>query len=808
MKKRTKLLMFSLSALLIMTELTAQVNTGNASDHEVLQKYWYYRWRLRNDFLYIGDQPGESIPISDRMTYGNPGVSFGDATQLLGYYISTLATEHTLLTETNRFQDLPMTRTELYYAFKAFERLDYYAEPKFPFVYDTVPTPSPQNGAVQVKKIQQNVYEPVLDGFFMREDFPKEFFGDYFVDPCSLGNIPTSSQPNDHYVHLNNNMTTQGVSVSGTDFSEDLMLYRYMISPLGVPCPLVYPLNRSADSRAGRKDIFGDLTDPNIPGNYFDAADYTANQPSVDQINTLLQSFLLTKVSLPDYAIPVKLLDGTEIMVNFVQLAKDNSDRIISHLKVNNWKIERPTGEPLTQEHGGVAFPYAFPIAQIGNMIHDNNLTLPYYAIPSGYHTIGSVTAYKILWNSTKLIPDWDTFWNTKSDVMHWASTSCSWTIPYSIYNPASIAFSYFSRRQHNKNTVKESASQFSWDPFHMMLMGYLHGFNMNTEGVNNIALLRAYNTFDIQAPSNTYTNFTKDHLITAPCEGPLNFKNNGNPGIKGWNTSKRWHSSWDAQTNVQAESGFISGIYSGLDYMILHNLYYLNSNAQLPQYVNYIYRHYSENLSNNLAGNNPLTIAGYVSLTANNNIGSAMNVTYNASEEIHLTSGFHATSGAVFHAEVKPVLCGLDFRTMELPDSNSTAYGISEYTQRHIYADVTDKFEHLYQLPDSITMESLEERMRLIESGINPDDPNYLASIQYDIVITPIPAKDFVTITLNGQATPNLNYSIVNSLGKEVQNGVINYTEKIDVSGWSAGLYLFKVQDAVSTVTKKFMVE
>ena len=58
---------------------------------------------------------------------------------------------------------------------------------------------------------------------------------------------------------------------------------------------------------------------------------------------------------------------------------------------------------------------------------------------------------------------------------------------------------------------------------------------------------------------------------------------------------------------------------------------------------------------------------------------------------------------------------------------------------------------------------------MRLIESGINPDDPNYLASLKYDIVITPIPSKDVVTITLNGQATPNLKYSIVNSLGKEV---------------------------------------
>lgn len=825
MKKTTTLLVLSLAALFVTTELMAQVNTGTATDHEVLQKYWYYRWRLRNDFVYIGDQPGESIPFSDRMTYGNPGVSFGDATQLLGYYISTLATEHKLLTETNRWQDLPMTRTELYYAYKAFERLDYYAEPKFPWVYIEVAEPASDGVLVPVKKVQQNVYSPALDGFFMREDFPKEFFGDYFINPCSLGNIPTSGQPNEHYTHLNNNLTTQGASVSGTDFTEDLMLYRYMINPLGTTCPLEYPLNRSADERAGDGDF------PSILGAYFDAADYTANQPSVDQINTLLQSFLLTKVSLPDYAIPVKLKDGTEIMVNFVQLAKDNSDRIITHLKDKNWKIERPTEIPLTQEHGGIAFPYAFPIAQIGNMIHDNNLALPYFSIATGYHSFGSITLYRSLWNATQIVPPapidglyieeelfniheniFGSNWNTHSDVMHWASTSCSWTPPIAtvlgIPLPGANAVAFASRRPYTKSAVKNISSFYSWDPFHMMLMGYLHGFNMNNEDITDVSFFNAIATYEISNPSNKYVNFARDHLSKAPCEGPLNFKNTGAPGVKGWNTSKRWHSSYLTQVETEPTEGFISGIYSGLDYMMLHNLYYLNSNAQLPHYVNYIYRHYSENLGNNLAGNNPLTIAGYVSLTANNTIGSAMNVTYNASEEIHLTGGFHATSGAVFHAEVKPVLCGLDFRSMETPDSNSTAYGISEHTQRHIYADVSDKFEHLYQLPDSISMEALEERLRLIESGINPDDPNYLAAIQYDIVITPIPAKDVVTITLNGQATPNLNYSIVNSLGKEIQSGVINYSEKIDISNWSSGLYLFKVNDAMSTVTKKFIVE
>jgi hypothetical protein len=144
-----------------------QIHLGIADEYEIQEKYWYYRWRLRNDFLYMGSEPGESLPIPVRNVFGEGNFRTGDVTQLLGYYISTLATEHKLLAQTNRTIDMTMTRTEMYYTYKAFERLDYNAEPFFPHVNDDPTTVSPHDNApVQLKIIQQNYYAPALDGFF------------------------------------------------------------------------------------------------------------------------------------------------------------------------------------------------------------------------------------------------------------------------------------------------------------------------------------------------------------------------------------------------------------------------------------------------------------------------------------------------------------------------------------------------------------------------------------------------------------------------------------------------------------------
>ncbi len=69
-----------------------------------VEKYWWYRYRLVNDFMKIGPECGESIPATVRWREyeydrNSPwdGLQWGDATQHLGNYINMLAGEQTML---------------------------------------------------------------------------------------------------------------------------------------------------------------------------------------------------------------------------------------------------------------------------------------------------------------------------------------------------------------------------------------------------------------------------------------------------------------------------------------------------------------------------------------------------------------------------------------------------------------------------------------------------------------------------------------------------------------------------------------
>ena len=118
-----------------------------------LKKYWYYRFRLQNDFLKVGPNQGESIPAEARF-YGNNTIKWADAGMYIGWYLGVLATEYKLLYDNNQ-STLAVTQ-ELYYALLALERLDLNAE----LIY------TDDNG---------NPGSPTLNGFFIRDDIPANF---------------------------------------------------------------------------------------------------------------------------------------------------------------------------------------------------------------------------------------------------------------------------------------------------------------------------------------------------------------------------------------------------------------------------------------------------------------------------------------------------------------------------------------------------------------------------------------------------------------------------------------------------------
>lgn len=135
----------------------AQTETQN------LQKYWFYHHRLLNDFMAKGDCQGCSEPMNERDakddTDTDPTPSekagWGDQTVALGHYLMVLATEFKLLNDNGQPTD--STVQELYYALKAFNRLDKTAETSLPGCNHQTPIASD------------------LNGFFIRDDVPSNF---------------------------------------------------------------------------------------------------------------------------------------------------------------------------------------------------------------------------------------------------------------------------------------------------------------------------------------------------------------------------------------------------------------------------------------------------------------------------------------------------------------------------------------------------------------------------------------------------------------------------------------------------------
>ena len=132
------------------------------SELENHEKYWLYRHQLRERYMKVGTNPGESLPASvilPNNLYGQDSeykaMHWRDGTISLGHYFIVLATEYRLLLEHG--QETTTTENELYYALKAAIRLDQYCE-HFTTggVYGTDPG--------------------FINGLMMRDDVPANFY--------------------------------------------------------------------------------------------------------------------------------------------------------------------------------------------------------------------------------------------------------------------------------------------------------------------------------------------------------------------------------------------------------------------------------------------------------------------------------------------------------------------------------------------------------------------------------------------------------------------------------------------------------
>ncbi len=144
---------------IILFSITAQ--GYSQSKEKNLEKYWYYRERLKN-FVKVSSfyhEQGTNLPAA-RISESGTDIHWDDGNGTFSHYIGMLATEYKLLKTYN--QDYTQTVKDLYYALKTFDRLDAQAE-----MYYRDP---------QVNQSSD------LNGFFIRSDITPDFISKFAND--------------------------------------------------------------------------------------------------------------------------------------------------------------------------------------------------------------------------------------------------------------------------------------------------------------------------------------------------------------------------------------------------------------------------------------------------------------------------------------------------------------------------------------------------------------------------------------------------------------------------------------------------
>ncbi|MDH5302081.1 MAG: hypothetical protein OEW58_12035 [Gammaproteobacteria bacterium] len=123
------------------------------NDAANLEKYWFYRQRLRNEFIFLSDkdEPGSNLPASIRR---GSMLQWSDAPIMLAQYISMLATEYALLNGRDEAAAM-MSLRELLWALRVIDRLDRRGEAYF--------------------RADRSEHEGDFNGFFIRDDIDANF---------------------------------------------------------------------------------------------------------------------------------------------------------------------------------------------------------------------------------------------------------------------------------------------------------------------------------------------------------------------------------------------------------------------------------------------------------------------------------------------------------------------------------------------------------------------------------------------------------------------------------------------------------
>ncbi len=780
-------------------------------------KYWYYRWRLINDFLLIGDCHGCSIPASIRLTIPYKGhqwcLDWGDSAVRLGWYISALAGEYRILHDNGEPTDI--VAKELYYALLALERLDAYSD-------------EIEQGNPNLSTPQSTPYpNSVLDGYFVRDDVPEDFV-------------------QNNWDHFNSGWTSTVGQVDSTSSSYGTRIGSASAYPCGSGEGLT-GIGESIDQAAGVLHGLAAvkfLTPPTASYNGYNFHNWV-NQ-MVDRIVGHIKS---------NNAHPYSNCQGgyiysaIEAQVLYFPFAEAGC------------RIKQATGQPLQVSHTASYFGFGIvqPVIIKHPPYNEFYFLPPVSVLPiislGGIYTVGMSLGFppnscsdfnagiyntfsNMAINSAPAGRIYHKFCNkknalSKSGIVPSIVSSilplgnipycklCSWRIGISS-TLAPIAQPYYG--------IKIPIYPFLFIPW--PIPNFLRFFwvsvkNRNeTEHVLEGLARGADHNIEPLIAQVYYTNQYRTHLWgegrlqnlmnIAPCKGPYHFDtgkyvtdfginpndlfpNNEWMGICRFNRPEMRLKTYDGTPIPQDCHDLFKGEFSGLDYMNLYNYYlffrskYNNFSSFFAHYENIIDRELVSTkhdlpiiLANNWGSfQYPAWIAAFHTIEASNVLSKKAQVEYVAGEYIHLKPGFHAQQGCYFHAYLD-TLRGCDYSKKPanyqgpfFPFANQTSYG--KFAPPASEADV----------PEKITVP--EERFEAMHS-----QSGYLH-------VFPNPANKILHVKSYGPEGTEL--IIRDVFGRILFQEKGFFEEKtIDISTWNKGVYIVEMKHLEGTERTKFI--
>lgn len=624
---RTKLFLLLLFLFGKQEMVISQEMNGN------LAKYWFYRWRLRNDFMVMGEGPGKSMVAEQRNSERQDFIKWADGTIMQGYYLSMLAIEHNILASNNRYDDLKNNERELYYAIKAFERLDYWTET----IYSKE---NLFNNDVGYRHSDERLRGDV-NGFYLRDDVPPDF----------MTNDPRPNQPErtlyDNFYKLNNGKT--GIlyhSVGGEnvlpyrvegDYENHFLQYQWDGDNNCYYCPpdlTSQPFLPIVNHHVGRLD-----------------ENYPLGEMSQDQTIRLVLGFFTIIKSLPNQSYSIDLdNDGIyDISMNFCNEAKRHATNIIGRYTNHHsgtitipveqnalvltpnitqgflsfWKAFSPRN--LFVDFNDITV-YAPPLSDVSIPLFTTQNDLGIFNIQYAKSTITPGNVFRLLWNAGLA-----GYGDNNNSHMAFLCNVLSNT--GAISHGSHAYWLYEKSHEKTKNAL------------YMPFYEYLWGWDPKKS--------------DAFAKTDTY-NVANYWLNLAPCVGPHNFSNSNTEGVFSPNEVNGgcppiWHTPflYDADYEEFTYCNNTTGWFSGVDYMLLYNTVYANNEDWKPMYHDLINRTIDYPINTSSQSNLDQFTSGQMLIGAFENMKIRNSISGNGSVDVKALDFVSLENGAVIDPDV-----------------------------------------------------------------------------------------------------------------------------------------------------------